>query len=259
MDALRVEGESNFLEFLPASMRKEIMQSWYKGVDLKKVYHYPTAMPAGIEFRHRRSEAGVHRANRKRAHVLPGAAIVIRPGELSAGGRETYPPLPEKYETAEDYLQGFRVPGRTRHLVLLPFQRLPRQPRVRADTRPRRRRRGDLHRDQPLARQRRLPLRRGGRPGPRPRTGPISSRASSARTRTTSLDIREEDLPDFFDLLATFALRTEDGARFLKYGVNRADEQLWETYDWFQERFNKDEPVRAGLFDLNRYHYKVLK
>jgi hypothetical protein len=40
-----------------------------------------------------------------------------------------------------------------------------------------------------------------------------------------------------------------------KYGINRADERLWATYDWFQQRFNEDEPVRGGLFDLNRYYY----
>ena len=69
------------------------------------------------------------------------------------------------------------------------------------------------------------------------------------------VDIREEELPDFFDLLANYKGSPEDGERLEKYGVNRADEKLWETYDWLQERFNKDEPVRSGLFDLNRYFY----
>ena len=40
-------------------------------------------------------------------------------------------------------------------------------------------------------------------------------------------------------------------------GLNRADERLWESYDWFQQRFNEDEPVRGGLFDLNRYYYSA--
>ena len=50
MDQLRVEGESYFLDFLPASKRQEAMQSWYKGIDLKKIDYHPSAMPAKISF-----------------------------------------------------------------------------------------------------------------------------------------------------------------------------------------------------------------
>ena len=39
-----------------------------------------------------------------------------------------------------------------------------------------------------------------------------------------------------------------------KYGINRSDDRFWETYDWFQQRALADEPVRGGLFDLNRYY-----
>jgi hypothetical protein len=44
-------------------------------------------------------------------------------------------------------------------------------------------------------------------------------------------------------------------ARLARYGVNRADERFWDAYDWFQKRFLEDEPVRGGLFDLNRYYH----
>jgi hypothetical protein len=71
------------------------------------------------------------------------------------------------------------------------------------------------------------------------------------------LDVHEKDLPDFFDVLENFDGSPGDIERFMKYGVNRADDDLWETYDWFQERFNADDPVRAGLFDLNRYYFKA--
>ena len=42
-----------------------------------------------------------------------------------------------------------------------------------------------------------------------------------------------------------------------KFGVNRADDDFWEHYDWFQKRFYEEQPVQAGLFDLNRYYYKA--
>ena len=68
-------------------------------------------------------------------------------------------------------------------------------------------------------------------------------------------DVREEDLPDFFDLLAHFDKSPRSYERLAKYGVNRAEDRLWDTYDWFQKRFYEDEPINAGLFDLNRYYY----
>ncbi len=46
--------------------------------------------------------------------------------------------------------------------------------------------------------------------------------------------------------------------RLSKYGINRADPRFWEVYDLLQDRFNSTDPVRAGLFDLNRYYYLAL-
>ncbi|GAF94018.1 unnamed protein product, partial [marine sediment metagenome] len=71
-------------------------------------------------------------------------------------------------------------------------------------------------------------------------------------------DVHEDDLPDFLDLLAHFHETEEEMERFRKYGVNRADDNFWEHYDWFQQRFNSEQPVYSGLFDLNRYNYKAL-
>jgi hypothetical protein len=71
-------------------------------------------------------------------------------------------------------------------------------------------------------------------------------------------DIREDDLPDFFDMLVNFDDSEEMLERIKKYGVNRADPKLWEAYDWFQARFLRQEPVTGGLFDLNRYYHKAI-
>jgi Fatty acid cis/trans isomerase (CTI) len=71
-------------------------------------------------------------------------------------------------------------------------------------------------------------------------------------------DVTEKDLPDFIDLLAHFEKSQKDRERLARYGINRADERFWDTYDWFQKRFQEDEPVRGGLFDLNRYFHNAL-
>ena len=43
-------------------------------------------------------------------------------------------------------------------------------------------------------------------------------------------------------------------AKIRKYGVDRADEDFREEYDWFQQWLDKDDPLRTGLYDLNRYY-----
>jgi len=40
------------------------------------------------------------------------------------------------------------------------------------------------------------------------------------------------------------------------YAISRSDEKFWDYYDWFQERFEKDDPMNVGLYDLNRYYRK---
>jgi hypothetical protein len=254
MDALRVEGESNFLEFLPASERKEIMQSWYKGVDLKKVYHYPTPMPAGIDFSSDdpKREFMEHVVNE---HVLPEVGIAFDPVNYLPAGAP-YPSLPEEYETIGDYLRGFRsltAPGTSFFSAVNNIQANLAYVRIRNPD-------GE---DVVIS----IVVNRwhdnvaflfgegGALDASKDRADFLSGFIGSYPNYF--VDIREEDLPDFFDLLANFRGSAEDAERLKKYGVNRADERLWETYDWFQERFNRDEPVRSGLFDLNRYFYKA--
>jgi hypothetical protein len=71
------------------------------------------------------------------------------------------------------------------------------------------------------------------------------------------VDVREQDLPDFVDLLAHYERSPKDLQRLATYGINRVDERFWDTYDWFQKRFLEDEPVHGGLLDLNRYFHSA--
>jgi hypothetical protein len=70
-------------------------------------------------------------------------------------------------------------------------------------------------------------------------------------------DIHQDDIPDFIDLIQFFDAGETSRARLAKYGINRSDDRFWETYDWFQKRFDEEEPVRGGLLDLNRYYHKA--
>ena len=67
-------------------------------------------------------------------------------------------------------------------------------------------------------------------------------------------DVAAEDVPDFFDMLESWNDSDEYADKLEKYGVNRADADFWEIYDWFQRRLNQEDPLHAGLYDLNRYY-----
>ncbi len=254
MDGLRIEGESYFLDFLPQSMRKEIMQSWYKGVDLKKIKYYPSEMPAGTAFstndpKREFVELVVNK------QLLPEAGIRFdRINYLTAA--QTYPDLPASYGSSEDYLQAFRAIARPGTPF---FSLLNDQNANTAFVRMRRSSGRDLaftivinrwhdNVNFLIGEDKRLDSSKDSADFV---PGLIGSYPNYF------FDIPEKDLPDFIDLVAHFNKSPKDQERLAKYGVNRADERFWDAYDWFQKRFLEDEPVQGGLLDLNRYFYNA--
>jgi hypothetical protein len=254
MDALRVEGESNFLDFLPPARRREIMTSWYKGFDLEKVNYYPSLLPAGIAFNSEdpKREFIEHVV---RQHLLPATGIDFDPiNYLPAGA--AYPPLPEKIVTREDYLRAFTALSRPG----TPFFSLVNETNANlAYLRIRLKSGRDIAGSIVINRWHDNVAFMLGEDG----------RLDASRDSADFIpgligsypnyfvDVAEEELPDFFDLLANFTGSARDMKRVARYGINRADDRLWEAYDWFQKRALEDEPVKGGLFDLNRYYYRA--
>lgn len=251
MDALRVEGESYFLNFLPASKRQDIMQSWYTGIHLDKIYYYPSALPAKISFvtddpRREFIEYIVKK------HIVPEATISFDPVNYEPAG--AYPALPEKYATQDDYLRAFRAvsrPGTPFFSLVNDYNANTAYMRIRMKNKK------DIAMTIVINRWHSNVAFLFGEGG---KLDPSKDSADFIHGLIGSypnyfVDIREEDLPGFFELLAHFEKSPKDYERLARYGVNRADERFWDTYDWFQQRFYEDDPVHAGLFDLNRYYH----
>jgi len=69
------------------------------------------------------------------------------------------------------------------------------------------------------------------------------------------LDIKEDEVSEFFALLSTYSLKNESYAKEIRrFSVNRLDDDFWHVYDWFQNRYNESDKLNSGLFDLNRYY-----
>ena len=257
MDSLREEGESNFLSFMPEEKRQEMVQSWYLGVDPKKLIYYDAGMPTQISFKteHHKHEFIEYVVNH---HILPETDIQFdRVNYLHPGF--DYPSLPQKYETLEDYLQGFRAvskPGTEFFAHVNDYNANLVYIRIRKNN-------GEdvvvtmiinrWHDNVQFMFNEKEALK------------PERDSADFLEGFYGSypnyfLDIQQDDLPDFFDLLANLESLSEEeeNRRFAKFSVNRANKDFWKYYDWFQERFNSEQPVQSGLFDLNRYYYKTL-
>jgi hypothetical protein len=254
MDRLRIEGESYFLDYLPAAQRQEIMQSWYLGSDLKDISYYPSALPAKIAFTtdDPKREFIEHVVKQ---HILPATGIAFdRLNYLPAGA--DYPPLPTVFRTREDFLQGFRAvarPGTPFFALVDEHDANVAYLRIRKKDGP------DVAGTMVINRWHdsvAFPFSEDKKLDPSKDNADFIP-ALIGSYPNYFFDVREEDLGDFLDLLAHFDRSPNDMARLARYGINRADERFWDTYDWFQARFLDEEPVRGGLFDLNRYHYKA--
>jgi hypothetical protein len=65
--------------------------------------------------------------------------------------------------------------------------------------------------------------------------------------------VEPEELEDFANRYVNIQTR-DDYEHFVGiYGIRRTNDSFWETADWFQDEYAEQEPVQSGLFDLNRY------
>lgn len=255
MDGLRIEGESYFLDFLPPGKRQEIIQSWYLKVDMDKINYSPSVLPAKIVFTTNDPKREFVEEIIKK-HLIPAAGIAFDPiNYLPAGA--AYPSLPTRFESEADYLRAFTSLSRPGTPFFKSFKDYSSNlafMRIRLNNG------SDVVGSIVINRWHDNVAFMFGEDG---RLDPDKDSADFVPGLIGSypnyfIDVREDELPDFFDLLANYSDSRHDLERLIKYGINRADDRFWPAYDWFQERFARDEPVRGGLFDLNRYYHEAV-
>jgi len=66
-------------------------------------------------------------------------------------------------------------------------------------------------------------------------------------------EINYKDLDAFVEQYAEITNYAKYNALVELYGVRRTNPRFWQVSDWFYAKYQHDEPVMAGLFDLNRY------
>jgi hypothetical protein len=255
MDFLRAEGELNFLALMPQQIRRAMLRSWYideaavKDVDFSK-------KPLGSKIVYKTDDPKRELIERVvEEHILPETGIAFDEVNYFRAD-EALPALPKVYRTKEDYITGFRaisLPGTAFMRYINGYNSNLALIRIKVP---------------------------GGEDivvtvvinrwhdnvnalfGESDRLDPSKDTADFIRGSIGSypnffLEVTLEELPDFFDMLAHYEENETYIAKFMKFGIGREQEDFWEHYDWFQKRFYEQDPLQAGLYDLNRYYFKA--
>lgn len=255
MDFLRLEGEINFISYMPNKARLPMLKSWYINSSMikdgknTKLYHrytniiYKTKYPK-TEF----IEAVV------KHHILKSTNINFDKINYYKEGDKP-PKMPKEFKSRNDLINGLRSltkPGTefVKHLTSNNINTIMLRIKI---------------------------------PNKEDNVGTIvinrwhdnvDSMFSEEGTLNSNLDtldfiekqigsypnifavVEYKDLPDFFDLIKNFDGSAVYIKKAKKYSILRGDANFWQTYDWFQNYFNKKEPIKSGLYDLNRYYNK---
>ena len=258
MDYLRIDGELNFLGFLPKDVRSPTLMSWYVGDRaIENVRHEEVLSERGTRVSYRTNDPKREFIEKVvDEHILKSTGIEFDDINYRRGGLET-PPMPESFTTHEDILNGFRAltapgTGFIRHVNGFGANVLYVRVRNYEGT------------DRFFS----IVINRwhdnvNSLFGEKKRLDSSKDTIDFLKGSIGSypnyfLDLNAEDVPDLFDMLENFDGTDEYTAKLRKYGVNRADADFWDAYDWFQQRLNEADPLQAGLYDLNRYYAEAV-
>ncbi len=256
MDFLRIEGESNFLTYLPQKNRWSIFKSWYIGdKEILKEKSYVLTHGTKISY-HTSYPKSEFIEQVVKDHILKSTNITFDSTNYFAEGDKP-PAMPKTFRTHKDFLQGARSltkagTGFIKHITdhganLLHLRIILPDDENHVDT---------------------LVVNRW-----HDNVNSIFGEESRLNSSKDTLDIIEgsvgsypnlfavvhhTDLPDFFELITDFDGSKHDMIKINKYFISRSDPKFWETFDWFQAHFEQADPLNAGLYDLNRYYRKPL-
>jgi len=255
MDYLRIEGELNFVSFLPDTLRYETIKSWYIGDEaFKDLNDINLQSPSKMKY----SGSDAMRVFIEKIvdeHLLKSVNIdfdhnYVRKNEVVSDS------LPTQYNTSDDYLRAFRTLGRPKSA----FKKLI---------------------DGSNSNVALIRIKHKGRPdsvytiiinrwhdnvnslfSEEERLDPTKDTADFIEGSMGSypnffLVVEDDEVSDFFELLENYEDTPEYMQKVMHYGVPRSDPDFWEHYDWFQEHFNAAQPIQSGLYDLNRYYYRA--
>jgi hypothetical protein len=252
MDFLRIEGELNFLEYMPQEKRVEMLKSWYIGdssVDNAKYFNIEK-IPTQIKYKTDNPKNEFAEMVVKK-HLLKSTGIAFDTINYKKPG-SPIPQMPKQFNSKEDFVEAARsitLPG-TGFITSMTdsgandiFLRV------------------DMDDGSYIVKN--LIINRWHNNvnslfngdevlDPKKDTMDILDERIGSYPNVFVI-VKQKDLGRFLYLMKYMRGAHEEFVELQKFFVSRSDKNFWEVYDWFQGDFNKSEPIEAGLYDLNRY------
>ncbi|MFQ5643795.1 MAG: fatty acid cis/trans isomerase, partial [Thiogranum sp.] len=255
MDFLRMEGEDYFLAFLPVSKRKMIRDSWYAGIraDLEKYLHAPskwleTEVVTG--YRSDDPQTELYRHIQRRLGPMAG-----RTDDLSRCLSQSC----QSSATGSAEQQADRAMARVANISGIILRVFPDLTFVRVRTA------GKTEQDLAYTLIHNKAYKNISSMFSSEDERELNDRRDLEHDTMTVVRGLQGSYPNFFfDIelarVDEFAERyaairnRKDYERFVGlFGVRRTRYDFWDTADWFQDYYARQQPVLSGLFDLNRY------
>lgn len=252
MDRLRVEGESNFLEFLPKSSRMDYFNSWYQGwlAQYLTVYN-PSNNESNIKYNSKNYKKEFTNMVLDYTNTQKDSINYIVDGYVPPGVKKIY----NTKEEIEETFRNLSLPNDSK--IIHHFTG------AQANTAHIRIIMNDgtnliytmvvnrWHKNVALMfdEESRLDLTKDdidfieGFVGSYP---------------NMFLIVEQNNLSTFFNLLRNYSGTDEEIEKVLEFSINRADPKFWEVFDWFESEFKKSNPLEYGMFDLNKYYKRAI-
>lgn len=248
MDFLRVDGENNFLRFMPADQRKSMHDSWYKGlsgtiVNYLNQPYYSAGFETGMNYATKNYKQEFFSQFKQYLGKAVDRQYAINPcaHEACVGIRVT----PLQRDLASDIRNLTRLKGS--EIDILPEMSLL---RVRGQE-------GQVDQVYSLLFNKALEnvaimfaedLRR--EPA-RDTLTVVPGFLGSYPNFFFNVD--QQQLPEFITAIKNARTPAEKDAFYSQYGVRRTHPEIWQYVDWFNEQHKQYRGMQAGLFDMNRY------
>ena len=256
MDYLRLEGELNFLDYMPQTQRVDMFASWYINDDSfgKKDKKLIENLPDCIVYKTKypKDEFITHIVKQ---HILKSTGIAF--DELNyAKPYAADVKMPQAYKTVDDYMQAIHSIARsgnnfvrfvTDHKANLIFVRVE-LPDGSFTTRYLVINRWHDNVNSMFFEEDTL--------NPKKDTMDILKKSVGSYPNAFAI-IEFKDLAHFLELIKNYDGSEAESQELKRFFISRSDKKFWNYYDWFQKEYDKKEPLRGGLYDLNRYSSKV--
>ena len=252
MDRLRIEGESNFLEYLPKSSRKDYFNSWYKGWLASELSTYvPSKVETSIKYKTQNFKNEFIQKAFRYLNIKKDPINFIEKNYIPSKIKERY----TTKEEIKDTLKSLTLPNSSEIIKTFTDSKSNL-----AHIRIKMNNGKDLVYSMIINRwHKNVAL-----------LFSENSRLDSTKDTVNYIEgfigsypnvyveVNQDELSEFFNLLKNYKDNDINKKQILKFAINRANPKFWNSFDWFNNEFKKQDSLNFGLMDLNRYISKAI-